>query len=154
MWFLDPVRVAALRTGPGRVVTAVRTSATKFQIDHFRAVCDYSGAQPETLGLTRPADVALPPLAFDPATDLYGPMLFHGPRFKLVESVHRTGAQHVTGRLLAGTGSSWFGRYLPDRLLLGDPAARDAAYGRWPWDPPLPRDVMGFPRNFLFVADH
>ncbi|MEV6151463.1 type I polyketide synthase [Nonomuraea sp. NPDC052129] len=134
------VRVAALRTGPGRVVTAVRTSTTKFQIDHFRAVCDYSGAQPEplgrtgdysgvkpeTLGLTRPGDVALPPLAFDPATDLYGPMLFHGPRFKLVESVHRTGAQHVTGRLMAGTGSSWFGRYLPDRLLLGDPAARDA----------------------------
>ncbi|MFD1537929.1 type I polyketide synthase [Nonomuraea guangzhouensis] len=140
------VRVAALRTGPGRVVTAVRTSATKFQIDHFRAVCDYSGAKPEplghtgakpeplghtgakpeTLGLTRPGDVALPPLAFDPATDLYGPMLFHGPRFKLVESIHRTGAQHVTGRLLAGTGSSWFGRYLPSRLLLGDPAARDA----------------------------
>ncbi|MEV1246026.1 SDR family oxidoreductase [Nonomuraea sp. NPDC049750] len=130
------VRVAALRTGPGRVVTAVRTSTTKFQIDHFRAVCDYSGAKaetlghtgvkPETLGLARPDDVALPPLAFDPATDLYGPMLFHGPRFKLVESIHRTGAQHVTGRLLAGTGSSWFGRYLPDRLLLGDPAARDA----------------------------
>ncbi|MEU7852809.1 SDR family oxidoreductase [Nonomuraea sp. NPDC049141] len=148
------VRVAALRTGPGRVTTAVRTSATKFQIDHFRAVCDYSGAKletlghtgdhsgaepetlgytgdysgakPETLGLTRPGDVALPPLAFDPATDLYGPMLFHGPRFKLVESIHRTGAQHVTGRLLAGTGSSWFGRYLPSRLLLGDPAARDA----------------------------
>ncbi|MFF5211172.1 SDR family NAD(P)-dependent oxidoreductase [Streptosporangium sp. NPDC000396] len=120
------IRVAALRTGPGLVTTAVRTSATKFQIDHYRAVCDFSGAEPETLGLTRPDDVALPPLAFEPATDLYGPMLFHGPRFKLVESIHRTGAQHVTGRLLAGTDASWFGRYLPDRLLLGDPAARDA----------------------------
>ncbi|MEV0197840.1 type I polyketide synthase [Nonomuraea sp. NPDC050691] len=122
------VRVAALRVGPGRVAAAVRTSATKFQVDHFRAVCDYSqaAAQPDPLGLVRRDDVALPPLAFDPATDLYGPMLFHGPRFKLVESIHRTGAQHVTGRLLPGTDSSWFGRYLPDRLLLGDPAARDA----------------------------
>ncbi len=26
-----------------------------------------------------------------------------------------------------------------------------AAFGRWPW-PPLPRDVTGFPRNFLFTA--
>ncbi|NUW42785.1 type I polyketide synthase [Nonomuraea rhodomycinica] len=122
------VRVAALRVGPGRVAAAVRTSATKFQVDHFRAVCDYTGTagEPEPLGLVRRDDMALPPMAFDPATDLYGPMLFHGPRFKLVESIHRTGAQHVTGRLLPGTGSSWFGRYLPDRLLLGDPAARDA----------------------------
>ncbi|MBN6055269.1 SDR family NAD(P)-dependent oxidoreductase, partial [Nonomuraea sp. RK-328] len=122
------VRVAALRVGPGRVAAAVRTSATKFQVDHFRAVCAYSEAagEPDPIGLVRRDDVALPPMAFDPATDLYGPMLFHGPRFKLVESIHRTGAQHVTGRLLPGTDASWFGRYLPDRLLLGDPAARDA----------------------------
>ncbi|MCW2915053.1 MAG: erythronolide synthase [Actinomycetia bacterium] len=120
------IRVAALRTGPGRVTTVVRASTTKFQMDHYRAVCDFSGAEPKALGLAHPDDIALPPMAFEPSTDLYGPMLFHGPRFKLVEGIHRTGAQHVTGRLLPSTNVPWFGRYLPDRLLLGDPASRDA----------------------------
>ncbi|WP_106402059.1 type I polyketide synthase [Actinocorallia populi] len=146
------LRVAALVTAPGRVTTVVRSSTTRFQLDHYRAVCDFSApvrttaAQrgsaepalgglgvapqkstvPAPLGFADPADADLPAMAFDPATDLYGPMLFHGPRFKLVDSVHRTGAQLATSRLLPGTGAAWFGRYLPSTLLLGDPAARDA----------------------------
>lgn len=120
------LRVAALVTGPGRVATVVRSSTTRFQVDHYRAVCVFSDAEPRALGFADPADADLPAMAFDPATDLYGPLLFHGPRFKLVESVHRTGAQLATSRLLPGTGAPWFGRYLPSTLLLGDPAARDA----------------------------
>ncbi|WP_157419676.1 SDR family oxidoreductase, partial [Actinomadura kijaniata] len=119
------VRVAALRTAPGRVATVVRCSTTNFQVEHFRAVCE-PPAKPEEAGLVRPENAALPPMAIDPRSELYGPMLFHGPRFRLMGDIRRADAMHVTARLLPDTRVDWFGRYLPGRLLLGDPAARDA----------------------------
>ncbi|MEU8121765.1 SDR family NAD(P)-dependent oxidoreductase [Spirillospora sp. NPDC049024] len=120
------VRVAALRTGTGSVATVVRCSTTDFKVDHFRAVCEAPAAAPKGAGLVRPENAALPPMAIDPQTELYGPMLFHGPRFRLMGDIRRADAKHVTARLLPDTRVAWFGRYLPDRLLLGDPAARDA----------------------------
>ncbi|MWA04030.1 SDR family NAD(P)-dependent oxidoreductase [Actinomadura sp. LD22] len=120
------VRVAALRDEAGRVTTVVRCSTTNFQVDHFRAVCEAPAATPKGGGLVRPDDAALPPMAIDPQTELYGPMLFHGPRFRLMGDIRRADATHVTARLLPDTRVGWFGRYLPPTLLLGDPAARDA----------------------------
>ncbi|WP_433467536.1 SDR family NAD(P)-dependent oxidoreductase [Spirillospora sp. CA-128828] len=120
------VRVAVLRTSPGSVSAVVRCSTTNFQMDHFRAVCEAPGGKPKGSGLVRPENAALPPMAIDPQTELYGPMLFHGPRFRLMGDIRRADAKHVTARLLPDTRVDWFGRYLPGRLLLGDPAARDA----------------------------
>ncbi|WP_225993788.1 type I polyketide synthase [Actinomadura rudentiformis] len=120
------VRVAALRTAPDRVTTVVRCSTTNFQVEHFRAVCEPPAAKPKGAGLVRQENAALPPMAIDPQTELYGPMLFHGPRFRLMGDIRRADAMHVTARLLPDTRVAWFGRYLPDRLLLGDPAARDS----------------------------
>ncbi|MBD2900316.1 hypothetical protein amrb99_93200 [Actinomadura sp. RB99] len=120
------VRVAALRDESGAVATVVRCSTTNFQVDHFRAVCEPPAATPKGAGLVRPQDAALPPMAIDPQTELYGPMLFHGPRFRLMGDIRRADATHVTARLLPDTRVDWFGRYLPPTLLLGDPAARDA----------------------------
>ncbi|MEU9022523.1 type I polyketide synthase [Actinomadura sp. NPDC048394] len=120
------VRVAALRDESGAVTTVVRCSTTNFQVDHFRAVCEAPAATPKGNGLVRPENAALPPMAIDPQTELYGPMLFHGPRFRLMGDIRRADATHVTARLLPDTRVDWFGRYLPARLLLGDPAARDA----------------------------
>ena len=66
-------------------------------------------------------------------------------------------------RRLTEDGCPWrFGTDEPEEFLSGcgwrvtelkTPGEEGASYGRWPWNPPLPRDVMGFPRNFLFVAD-
>jgi enediyne polyketide synthase len=120
------VRVAALRTGPGSVTAVVRCSTTSFQVDHFRAVCEVPAGTPKGTGLVRQDNAALPPMAIDPQTELYGPMLFHGPRFRLMGDIRRADARHVTARLLPDTRVPWFGRYLPATLLLGDPAARDA----------------------------
>ncbi|MFG2005956.1 SDR family NAD(P)-dependent oxidoreductase [Spirillospora sp. NPDC048911] len=120
------VRVAALRTAPDRVTTVVRCSTTNFQVEHFRAVCEPPAAKPKGAGLVRQENAALPPMAIDPQTELYGPMLFHGPRFRLMGDIRRADAQHVTARLLPDTRVDWFGRYLPGQLLLGDPAARDS----------------------------
>ncbi|MCW2915051.1 MAG: S-adenosyl-L-methionine-dependent methyltransferase [Actinomycetia bacterium] len=65
-------------------------------------------------------------------------------------------------RRLTEDGCPWrFGTDEPEEFLAGcgwrvtalkTPGEDGAAYGRWPWQPPLPRDVMGFPRNFLFTA--
>ncbi|WP_131758834.1 SDR family NAD(P)-dependent oxidoreductase, partial [Actinomadura fibrosa] len=120
------VRVAALRTAPGSVTTVVRCSTTNFQVDHFRAVCEPPTGAPKGTGLARPENAALPPMAIDPQTELYGPRLFHGPRFRLMGDIRRADAHNVTARLLPDTRADWFGRYLPSRLLLGDPAARDS----------------------------
>ncbi|MBW8482819.1 type I polyketide synthase [Actinomadura parmotrematis] len=120
------VRVAVLRTAPGVASAVVRCSTTGFQIDHFRAVCEAPPAAPKARGVAVPGNAALPPLDLDPATELYGPMLFHGPRFRLMGDIRRADATHVTARLLPATGVPWFGRYLPGTLLLGDPAARDS----------------------------
>ncbi|WP_153535875.1 type I polyketide synthase [Actinomadura macrotermitis] len=119
------VRVAALRTGPSTVSAVVRCSTTNFQVEHFRATCE-APAAPKGSGLVRQENAALPPMAIDPQTELYGPMLFHGPRFRLMGDIRRADATHVTARLLPDTRVAWFSRYLPSRLLLGDPAARDA----------------------------
>ncbi|MBT2227033.1 SAM-dependent methyltransferase [Nonomuraea sp. NEAU-A123] len=67
-------------------------------------------------------------------------------------------------RRLTEDGCPWlFGTDEPEEFLSGcgwrvtelkTPGEEGASYDRWPWNPPLPRDVMGFPRNFLFIADN
>jgi methyltransferase (TIGR00027 family) len=68
--------------------------------------------------------------------------------------------QEGLGRLVED-GCPWvFGTDEPEEFLAGCgwevaevkcPGEPGASYGRWPWEP-LPREVMGFPRNFLFTA--
>jgi O-methyltransferase involved in polyketide biosynthesis len=64
-------------------------------------------------------------------------------------------------RLRGGGSPPWrFGTDEPEELLAGcgrrvadlrTPGEDGAAFGRRPW-PPLPRDVTGFPRDFLVTA--
>ncbi|NUW30930.1 SAM-dependent methyltransferase [Nonomuraea sp. SMC257] len=65
-------------------------------------------------------------------------------------------------RRLTEDGCPWlFGTDEPEEFLSGCgwrvtelrmPGEEGASYGRWPWNPPLPREARGFPQNFLFVA--
>src|SRR6185312_2133078 len=124
------IRVAALVREPGVVEVVLRDASTGFAADHFRAVCRF-GAAP--CGTDEPAPSLLAAfrgearLSFEPEKDLYGGVLFHQGRFRRVEGYRRLRATECLADISPDGSTAWFGRYLPDRLILGDPGARDAA---------------------------
>jgi enediyne polyketide synthase len=138
------LRVAALVREPGLVEVVVRDAATAFASDHFRALCRVG---PPTAALVAEtatgAIVAAPALADDdvaadgasalatvllePGRDLYGPLLFHRGRFQRLAGYRRLSASECFADLAVDGDATWFQPALPGELLLGDPAARDAA---------------------------
>jgi enediyne polyketide synthase len=116
------VRVAALAAEPGCCRVAVRSSLTAFQLDHFRAVCKAPG-QPLTIA-AQEIDAGLASLAPD---DLYGELLFHSGRFRRLRGYRWLRSKECVAEIAASEAANWFARYLPAELVLGDPAARDAA---------------------------
>ncbi len=122
------IRVAALVRGPGVVEVALRDASTGFATDHFRAVCRFDRVEElDTVPHLLAAFHSDARLAFDPASDLYGGVLFHQGRFRRVEGYRRLQATECLADISPDGATAWFGRYLPDRLILGDPGARDAA---------------------------
>ncbi len=123
------LRIAALQRSPGVVEVVLRSDSDSFQSDRFRALCRFeealdNGASHLAGGVT--ADES--PVALAPATDLYdGKVLFHRGRFQRVGGYGRLTATECLAEISADGLATWFGHYLPGRLLLGDPAARDAA---------------------------
>ncbi|WP_205859526.1 type I polyketide synthase [Phycicoccus flavus] len=115
------IRVVALAEDDG-VRVAVRSSETGFLVDHFSAVVRL---QDEDLGVTTARrDASVAPV--DPATDLYGTIMFQGSRFQAVTGYRRISATGCLARLALTPDRSWFGHLQPGGLLLADPAARDA----------------------------
>jgi enediyne polyketide synthase len=130
------LRVAALKRQAGQVEVVLRSERTAFQVNHFQAkcsvgppthvtdselTCDVVEEGHNAVG-TESACVAL-----DPARELYGGLLFQSGRFRRLRGYHYLRATECVAEIAPAEATEWFGRYLPDRLLLGDPAARDAA---------------------------
>jgi len=121
------IRIAALVVAPNAVEVVLRDEATGFAVDHFRALCRFEAHREEgtpTLDLPTPDEE---PVAFDPFADLYGGILFHSGRFRRLRRYLHLTATSCVAELACDPAVPTFGRYLPDRLLLGDPAVRDAA---------------------------
>jgi enediyne polyketide synthase len=126
------IRLAALVRAPGCIEVTLRSQATHFQLDCFRATCRFAteaapSAAPHerAIGPLVPADLP-PPLGIDPARDLYGKLLFHSGRFQRVRGYRQLSATGCIAEIAADDGGAWFGRYLPATLVLGDPGAHDA----------------------------
>lgn len=127
------IRLAALVREPGVVEVVLRSAETDFQADHFRAVCLFgsrkAAAQAEASfernAAPNPAESRC--LNIDPGKDLYGNILFHKGRFQRLQGYRKLGAKECLAEISADGTATWFGRYLPSRLLLGDPGSRDAA---------------------------
>jgi enediyne polyketide synthase len=133
------LRIAALVRETGLVDVVIRSSQTSFQVDHFRCSCAFADA-PIFSSSGRPEYVAPPKTSLrplDPLRELYGNLLFQGPRFQRVAGYRRLSARfssaeicpasHRAGSQQAGSQQAWFNSYLPATLMLGDAAARDAA---------------------------
>ncbi|HEX6468234.1 MAG TPA: type I polyketide synthase [Streptosporangiaceae bacterium] len=134
------IRIAATVTDDDTVEVAIRSAETDFAAAHFRARLRYPGAEgsaasagptdtkgprvPE--GPPTPVAAGLPPVPLDPAGELYGEVLFQGERFQRLRRYHRLAARQVDVDVAYEPGGEWFARFLPGRLLLGDPGMRDA----------------------------
>jgi enediyne polyketide synthase len=120
------IRIAATVTDDDSVAVAIRSAETDFAAEHFRATLRYRGAPgPADVPASRDGD-ELPPVPLEPARDLYGEVLFQGPRFHRLRRYHRAAARQVDADVAYGEKGEWFARFLPERLLLGDPGMRDA----------------------------
>ncbi|HET6978767.1 MAG TPA: type I polyketide synthase [Pyrinomonadaceae bacterium] len=121
---VNTIRVAALVRSPGCVEIVLRSSETGFQADHFRAVCRVGEislkSSPQTEDLGTRVDV-------DPDHDLYGRVLFHSGRFRRLREYRALKATSCSAEIMPDGTTTWFGRYVPGGLVLGDPGARDAA---------------------------
>lgn len=119
------IRIAALERTRGTVDVVIRSAETGFAADHFRASCVVDSAPPEAGpapdGTERPPAVPL-----DPATELYGDLLFQGKRFRRLLGYRRLSATGCVAELSAGEAHQWFGMFLPGELIAGDPGVRDA----------------------------
>ena len=84
-------------------------------------------SRPAGAGPSAAPSLTVARLAIDPPRDLYGGILFQEGRFRRLGGYRRLRATECLAEIAPDGTAAWFGRYLPAALLLGDPAARDAA---------------------------
>lgn len=121
------IRIAAQRTENGQIEMALRSEQTQFSIDHFRAIYHVSShhvRQKPTnhLSATECRQNSTP---LNPQQHLYGQILFHQGRFQRLQQYQHLRATECIATLSRHQ-ESWFSRYLPQDLILGDPGAKDA----------------------------
>lgn len=118
------LRLAALRRESGQVDVVVRSSATNFQAEHFRATCRWD--VPALSVPCHSSDLVTTDIILDPQRELYGSLLFQRGRFQRLSAYHHLQATSCLAVIGPQSAAPWFGRYLPPTLVLGDPGARDA----------------------------
>ena len=117
------IRLAALRRDRHTVDVVLRTADTGFAADHFRARVRLP--RPEIPGTIEKLDTTLPEVPVDPATELYGGILFQGKYFQRLLGYRSVAARHAVAELAADADAQWFAPFLPQRRVLADPAVRD-----------------------------
>lgn len=120
------LRLMALVLENGSVEVAIRCSETAYQVNHFQAICSFAPLDQEIKpGLPR-TSVEQIPVQLQPLDDLYGRLLFHRGRFQRISRYLSLHAWECQAEITLAPDTAWFGRYLPQELILGDPASRDA----------------------------
>lgn len=120
------IRLAALRLENGDVKVVVRSAETGYQANHFEALCRFGEKALVGNKGTQKVSDDFSELQLDPDGELYRQLFFHKGRFQRVQNYRRIGAHEMIAKLTPDDGEPWFGRYLPQEFMLGDPGARDA----------------------------
>ncbi|WP_422647521.1 type I polyketide synthase [Actinoalloteichus caeruleus] len=121
------IRLAALLVEDGTVDVVLRSEETGFGADHFRARLRVPRTRELPDPGTEPTDHLLTAVPVDPATEMYGNLLFQGGRFRRLLRYRRAAARHVVAELSVDASTAWFGDFVPAPLLMADPGTRDAA---------------------------
>lgn len=122
------VRLAALDRSHGTGDVVLRSAESGFQLDHFKLRFQYGqppGSSKEPIAAHWKMPCQEVPL--EPATDLYGSLLFQSGRFARIRRYFRLKAKECIAELGGDGSERWFGQYLPGELVLGDAGIRDAA---------------------------
>lgn len=120
------LRVAAVRRYPGVIAVAVRSSTTSFHVDHFTGECIF-GVESDGDTKSAASEVAQRKiLPLNPVGDVYDRILFHQGRFRRITAYHELEARRCVAGISSSGKQSWFARYLPGDMILGDAASRDA----------------------------
>jgi enediyne polyketide synthase len=123
--------IAALERGPGLIDVVLRSEATGYQVDHFRAVCRFAVPPSPSETLTAGASDFGPKadrqslVEIDPGEDMYGEFLFQKGRFARLRGYRQLASTNCIADVEERP-ANWFGPYLPGRLVLGDAGRRDA----------------------------
>ncbi|MGK5671606.1 type I polyketide synthase [Micromonospora sp. URMC 106] len=120
------VRIAALVRSEQVIDVVLRSAATGFAADHFRARLRFAPDEACPVDTAAPAPAELPAVPLDPARDLYGDVLFQAGRFRRIRGYRQAAARVAEAEVVTSDAGSWFSAFLPGRLVLGDPGARDA----------------------------
>ena len=120
------LRVAVLADDAVSGAVALRSERTGFVVDHFTARWRLDGDSAGALCDDR-IDVGSDGAVDLDGDDLYGTILFQSGRFRRVRGYRRLTATECIALVEPAAPSGWFGSYLPQQLVLGDPGARDAA---------------------------
>ena len=119
------IRIAALVKGPGQVKVVVRSEQTEYSINHFQAIAVTAKATPRPTNYDPEQLLVEQPISLDPQRDLYGNLLFHQGRFQRLQHYCQLRAKQCLAAITEETALPWFGSFLPQTLVLGDPGARD-----------------------------
>lgn len=120
----ETLRVAAARTRFG-ITLAIRCGGTRFQVDHVRA--EYGGPSHDAAVHEAPlSSSGLAPLIRASDIGLYDNLLFQTGRFQRIVGYRHIMARSCEAVIKVGPVSRWFGRAVPDTLVLGDAGFRDA----------------------------
>ncbi|WP_404361022.1 type I polyketide synthase [Methylotuvimicrobium sp. KM1] len=123
------LRTVALVKEDQSIEVALRFSQTAFQIDHFHAILRFD-ACPNTIReeVAQENSTNSHKIAIEPDAELYGPLFFQDGRFRQVKAYRQLSAFQCTADIGSDLSEeTWFARFLPQTLLIGDPGTRDAA---------------------------
>ena len=119
------IRIAGLVRADGLVDVSVRSDETGFAVEHIAATCDF-GSESGPPPAPAPARPDLLPDSDDIVGTLYRDLLFHGSGFQRVRGFRRVESSRCRADVSAGDADRWFIDYLPQDVVLGNLAARDA----------------------------
>ncbi len=120
------LRIMTLVHYDGKVEIAIRSSETRYQVNHFQAFCHFSGQGENLIAMLEPCETQDEVAHLPKPEDLYGGILFHRGRFRRLQGYSHLHAWECIAQITTAVSAGWFARYLPQQLVLGDPASRDA----------------------------
>lgn len=120
------LRVCALSRPDGSIAACIRAGDDGFVGVKASAVFGAPQAPRSAPARLPAAAPGQDPPLFD-AAPLYGPLFFHGRRFRRLASFRRATSREVVADLAPPPDAGWFGALDLQTLVLGDPGARDAA---------------------------
>jgi enediyne polyketide synthase len=119
------IRLACLADESGRIEIVLRSDSTDYQVDHCRAVCHFASADGREASAAVTAERMAGNLEFS-AQELYGGILFQSGRFQRLRKYRVLRATECVAEVAMQEPAGWFGDYVPQEMVLGDPGARDA----------------------------